>query len=150
MENKDVIISNALKSIEEKKRGFENFKPEENYRYKTNCRFGEKGNEKNIKTLSISDLLNCYVEAKLFADTLQNINDTFSYIPLVYKDSVKVRLYGFLPEEWMSDIEQEIKKLCYKDAVANLENSAYQLEQFYSKDKQDEIAINSILSNLGL
>ena len=61
MENKDVIISNALKSIEEKKRGFENFKPEENYRYKTNCRFGEKGNEKNIKTLSISDLLNCYV-----------------------------------------------------------------------------------------
>lgn len=151
MESKDLVISNALESIEEKKKTFENFKPEENYRYKTNCRFGEKGNEVNIKTLSVDDLLKCYTEAKMFADTLQNIKESFAYVSLVYKDNYfNVRLYGYTPEDWMSDIEQQIKKECYTFAVDNLEIAALKLKKFYSKGKQDEIAINEILSNLGI
>lgn len=145
MENKDLVISDALKQIEEKKKSFDGFKPEENYKFKTNCRFGEK----NIKTLTINNLLECYVEAKQFCDTLKTVMETFAFIPAVYKNGgVAVRLHGFPAEDWLSDIEQLIKKEVYNDAVANLENSAYQLEQYYSKDKQDEIAINKILENI--
>lgn len=147
MENKDLVISNTLKQIEEKKKSFDSFKPESNYNFKTNCRFGEK----NIKTMRLPMLLKCYVEAKQFKDTLENVLNAFCFISLVYKnEKIYVDLYGFSAEDWMTDLEYLIKKEVYKDATANLENSAYQLEQFYSKDKQDEIAIDKIISGLGL
>ena len=41
-----MVISNALEAIEKKKKELINV-PEDNYRFKTNCRFGDK----NIKTL---------------------------------------------------------------------------------------------------
>lgn len=147
MENKDLVISNTLKQIEEKKKSFDSFKPDAFYKFKTNCRFGDK----NVKAMNLCGLLKCYVEAKQFKNTLENVLNAFSFISLVYKnEKICVDLYGFTAEDWMTDLEYLIKKEVYKDATANLENSAYQLEQFYSKDKQDEIAIDKIISGLGL
>ena len=136
MENKDLVISNTLKQIEEKKKSFDSFKPDAFYKFKTNCRFGDK----NVKAMNLCGLLKCYVEAKQFKDTLESVLNAFGFISLVYKnEKIYVDLYGFSAEDWMTDLEYLIKKEVYKDATANLENSAYQLEQLALRWQRNQV-----------
>ena len=145
MENKDIVISKALEQIEEKKKSLDNLKPVENYSFKTNCRF----NELNIKTLSIPQLVKCLMEVYNKETSMNSVINDCSFLNLDdYKDAFK--LYNFEICEWKEDIIYLIKKLNYNNAIKKLENGGKQLETFYSKDKQDEIAINNLLSSLNL
>lgn len=145
MENKDKIISKALEQIEEKKKSLDNLKPVENYSFKTNCRF----NDLNIKTLSIAQLVNCLMEIYSKETYINNIINDCPFLKTEdYKDIFK--LYNFELNEWKEDIIYLIKKINYNNAIKKLENGSKQLESFYSKDKQDEIAINNLLSILNL
>ena len=147
MENKDLVISNALKEIEKKKKEFDSFKPEEFYRFKTNCRFDDK----NIKTLPLEELLQCYHKIYQYREFKTAVTEKLPFLKKIFSDYDNVfNMQGFHVDDWLSDIEYLLKKLAYKEAIGHLENSACQLERFYSKDKQDEIAIDNILSSLKL
>lgn len=145
MENKDNIISKAIEQLEERKNKLIELKPVENYVFKTNCRF----NEKNIKTLNISELVMCLTEVFNFEKTIKIIK---TEIALLQDDEYSniFKIYNHTIDEWLSDIKFLISKIHYNNELKKIEKGSKQLESYYSKDKQDEIAINSLLSNLGL
>ncbi len=145
MENKDNIISKAIEQLEERKNKLIELKPVENYVFKTNCRF----NEKNIKTLNISELVMCLTEVFNFEKTIKIIKGE---IVLLQDDEYSniFKIYNHTVDEWLSDIKFLISKIHYNNELKKIEKGSKQLESYYSKDKQDEIAINSLLSNLGL
>ena len=145
MENKDNIISKAIEQLEERKKKIIGLKPVENYVFKTNCRF----NEKNIKTLNISELVMCLTELFNFEKTIKIIK---TEIVLLQDDEYSsiFKIYNHTVDEWLSDIKFLISKIHYNNELKKIEKGSKQLESYYSKDKQDEIAINSLLSNLGL
>lgn len=145
MENKDIIISKAIEQLEEKKKHLVGFKPIENYSFKTNCRF----NEKNIKTLNISELVMCLIEVFNYDKSIKHIKNE---LPILQGEDYTqtFKMYNHTVEEWESDIKYLISKIHYNNEVKKIEKGSKQLEGFYSKDKQDEIAINSLLKELGL
>ena len=145
MENKDLIISKAIEQLEEKKKHLVGFKPIENYSFKTNCRF----NEKNIKTLNISELVMCLIEVFNYDKSIKHIKNE---LPILQGEDYTqtFKMYNHTVEEWESDIKYLISKIHYNNEVKKIEKGSKQLEGFYSKDKQDEIAINGLLKELGL
>lgn len=145
MENKDLIISKAIEQLEEKKKHLVGFKPIENYSFKTNCRF----NEKNIKTLNISELVMCLIEVFNYDKSIKHIKNE---LPILQGEDYTqtFKMYNHTVEEWESDIKYLISKIHYINEVKKIEKGSKQLEGFYSKDKQDEIAINGLLKELGL
>lgn len=145
MENKDLIISKAIEQLEEKKKNLVGFKPIENYSFKTNCRF----NEKNIKTLNISELVMCLIEVFNYDKSIKHIKNE---LPILQGEDYTqtFKMYNHTVEEWESDIKYLISKIHYINEVKKIEKGSKQLEGFYSKDKQDEIAINGLLKELGL
>lgn len=145
MENKDIVISKAIEQLEEKKKQLVGFKPVENYSFKTNCRF----NEKNIKTLNISELVMCLIEVFNYDKAIKQIKSELKILQGEdYSQSFK--LYNHTTDDWTSDIKYLISKIHYNNELKKIEKGSKQLETFYSKDKQDEIAINALLSDLGL
>ena len=145
MENKDNIISKAIEQLEERKKNIIGLKPVENYVFKTNCRF----NEKNIKTLNISELVMCLTELFNFEKTIKIIKTEIALLQDDEYSSI-FKIYNHTVDEWLSDIKFLISKIHYNNELKKIEKGSKQLESYYSKDKQDEIAINSLLSNLGL
>lgn len=145
MENKDNIISKAIEQLEERKKKLIELKPVENYVFKTNCRF----NEKNIKTLNISELVMCLTEVFNFEKTIKIIKTEIALLQDDEYSSI-FKIYNHTVDEWLSDIKFLISKIHYNNELKKIEKGSKQLESYYSKDKQDEIAINSLLSNLGL
>ena len=145
MENKDLIISKAIEQLEEKKKNLVGLKPIENYLFKTNCRF----NEKNIKTLNISELVMCLIEVFNYDKSIKQIKNE---LPILQGEDYAqtFKMYNHTVEEWQSDIKYLISKIHYNNEVKKIEKGSKQLEGFYSKDKQDEIAINGLLKELGL
>ena len=145
MENKDLIISKAIEQLEEKKKNLVGLKPIENYLFKTNCRF----NEKNIKTLNISELVMCLIEVFNYGKSIKQIKNE---LPILQGEDYTqtFKMYNHTVEEWESDIRYLISKIHYNNEVKKIEKGSKQLEGFYSKDKQDEIAINGLLKELGL
>ena len=145
MENKDLIISKAIEQLEEKKKNLVGFKPIENQSFKTNCRF----NEKNIKTLNISELVMCLIEVFNYDKSIKHIKNE---LPILQGEDYTqtFKMYNHTVEEWESDIKYLISKIHYINEVKKIEKGSKQLEGFYSKDKQDEIAINGLLKELGL
>ena len=145
MENKDIVISKAIEQLEEKKKQLVGFKPIENYSFKTNCRF----NEKNIKTLNISELVMCLIEVFNYDKAIKKIKSELNILQEEdYSQSFK--LYNHTTDDWTSDIKYLIAKIHYNNKLKKIEKGSKQIETFYSKDKQDEIAINALLSDLGL
>jgi hypothetical protein len=145
MENKDLIISKAIEQLEERKKHLIGFKPIENYSFKTNCRF----NEKNIKTLNISELVMCLIEVFNYDKSIKHIKNE---LPILQGEDYTqtFKMYNHTVEEWESDIKYLISKIHYINEVKKIEKGSKQLECFYSKDKQDEIAINGLIKELGL
>lgn len=145
MENKDIIIGKAIEQLEERKKHLVGFKPIENYSFKTNCRF----NEKNIKTLNISELVMCLIEVFNYDKSIKHIKNE---LPILQGEDYTqtFKMYNHTVEEWESDIKYLISKIHYNNEVKKIEKGSKQLEGFYSKDKQDEIAINGLLKELGL
>jgi hypothetical protein len=145
MENKDLIISKAIEQLEERKKHLIGFKPIENYSFKTNCRF----NEKNIKTLNISELVMCLIEVFNYDKSIKHIKNE---LPILQGEDYTqtFKMYNHTVEEWESDIRYLISKIHYNNEVKKIEKGSKQLECFYSKDKQDEIAINGLIKELGL
>jgi hypothetical protein len=145
MENKDLIIGKAIEQLEERKKHLVGFKPIENYSFKTNCRF----NEKNIKTLNISELVMCLIEVFNYDKSIKHIKNE---LPILQGEDYTqtFKMYNHTVEEWESDIKYLISKIHYINEVKKIEKGSKQLEGFYSKDKQDEIAINGLLKELGL
>lgn len=145
MENKDLIIGKAIEQLEERKKHLVGFKPIENYSFKTNCRF----NEKNIKTLNISELVMCLIEVFNYDKSIKHIKNE---LPILQGEDYTqtFKMYNHTVEEWESDIKYLISKIHYNNEVKKIEKGSKQLEGFYSKDKQDEIAINGLLKELGL
>lgn len=147
MENKDNIISKALEQIESKKQNLNSIKPQENYVFKTNCRFGEI----NIKTLNIKQLIKCLMDVYNYKNIKENVSSILKLNSINYDDyNDAFKFFNFNVDEWESDILYLIKKLHYNNELKKLEDGSKQLETFYSKDKQDEIAINNLISVLGL
>lgn len=142
---KDLVISNALEAIEKKKKELINV-PEENYKFKTNCRFGDK----NIKTLSIKDLIECLRLVDAYRDSLHRVYLSDSLTFKTELENNEYDMHGFSCGDWQSDIMYLIKKNKYNEQVKNLEEKSKALESFYSKDKQDEIAINEIIKTLNI
>lgn len=144
MIQRDELISNGLETIKEKisKMG----KPDPNYRFKTNCRFGEK----NIKTLGTQQLVECVETVKLkeYASLLVEEELKKHQDPLLEGLELNNELYGFPTKDWLEDIIYLLKKSRYIDQTKELEKKARDLEAYYSKDKQDDIAVNAILSSL--
>ena len=56
MENRDFLIEGGLSTIQKKIESLT--KPEENYKFKTNCRYGEL----NIKALTIPSLISILMD----------------------------------------------------------------------------------------
>ena len=100
MENKDLIISKAIEQLEEKKKHLVGFKPIENYSFKTNCRF----NEKNIKTLNISELVMCLIEVFNYDKSIKHIKNE---LPILQGEDYTqtFKMYNHTVEEWESDIK---------------------------------------------
>lgn len=141
MENKDIVIENAINEIEKRKTELaEKYKFDPDYKFKTNCRlYGT-----NIKTIGLDDLV------KLYNQTNENISAyerTLLDIPWL-KDEYKLHLDGFLPEDWKSDLANLINKVKYQGELKKYEQGKETLENLYSKDKQDSITITNLISQL--
>ena len=59
-------------------------------------------------------------------------------------------MHGFSCGDWQSDIMYLIKKIKYNEQLKNLEEKSKALESYYSKEKQDDIAVQNLLNSLGL
>lgn len=140
MENRDFLIEGGLSTIEKKIESL--IKPEENYKFKTNCRYGDV----NIKTLQIPALIAVLVDVDMQKEALTRVFDNNPTLDKSYKSDFK--RYNFAIEEWESDILYLIKKQEYNTKLKDLQDKAAKLKKYYSDDKQADIAVNDILDSL--
>ena len=140
MENRDFLIEGGLSAIEKK---IENLiKPEENYKFKTNCRYDDV----NIKTLQIPALIAVLVDVDMQKEALTRVFDNNPTLDKAYKSEFKC--YNFTIEEWESDILYLIKKQEYNTKLKDLQDKAEKLKKYYSDDRQADMAVNDILDSL--
>lgn len=143
MENRDTIISTGLEAIENKIK--ELVKPEENYKFKTNCKY----NDENIKTLNRKRLLELFTGLLTWKDTVEKVLE--KYPERFNTDDMKLvteDVYGFPVSSWESDFLYLLDKIKYNEAKKDLEAKANALRNFYSEDKKTDMAINDILASL--
>lgn len=140
MENRDFLIEGGLSTIEKKIESLA--KPEENYKFKTNCRYDDV----NIKTLQIPALIAVLVDVDMQKEALTRVFDNNPTLDKSYKSEFK--RYNFTIEEWESDILYLIKKQEYNTKLKDLQDKAEKLKKYYSDDKQADIAVNDILDSL--
>lgn len=140
---RDVIISRGLDAIEKKLKDLK--KPEENYKFKTNCKFKDK----NIKTLNRKDLTDLIVRLFVWRDTVKMIGE--AHPERFNSDDMKIMLTdvdGFSFSDWEDDMFYLLDKIKYNEAKKDLEAKANALRNFYSEDKKTDMAINEILASL--
>ena len=143
MENRDTIISTGLEAIENKIK--ELVKPEENYKFKTNCKY----NDENIKTLNRKRLLELFTGLLTWKDTVEKVLE--KYPERFNTDDMKLvteDVYGFPVSSWESDFLYLLDKIKYNEAKKDLEAKANALRNFYSEDKKTDMDINDILASL--
>lgn len=141
MENRDFLIEGGLSTIEKKIESL--IKPEENYKFKTNCRYGEN---LNIKVLPILSLIDILMDIDRQKTELTRVFDNYPTLDKAYKSEFK--RYNFTLEEWESDILYLIKKQEYNTKLRDLQDKAEKLKKYYSDDRQADIAVNDILDSL--
>lgn len=140
MENRDFLIEGGLSTIEKKLAELK--KPDENYKFKTNCKYGEL----NIKTLSIPSLIAILVEIDMQKTALTRVFDNNPSLDPSYK--TLFRYHSFTIEEWESDVMYLIGKQEYNTKLRDLQYKADRLKKYYSDDKQADIAVKDILDTL--
>jgi hypothetical protein len=143
MENRDVIITTGLEAFEKKLNDLK--KPEENYKFKTNCKFKDK----NIKTLNRKELTELIVRLFVWKDTVKMISE--AHPDRFNSDDMKIMLTdidGFSFSDWESDMFYLLDKIKYNEAKKDIEAKANALRNFYSEEKKTDMAINEILASL--
>lgn len=135
---RDVIISTGLEAIEKKLNELK--KPEENYKFKTNCKFDNE----NIKTMTYEKLLETLAKINIYKEALDAVFERFQD----KFDKFEPEMYGFSYSAWESDIIFLAEKIKYNEAKKDLEAKANALRNFYSEDKKTDMAINEILASL--
>lgn len=140
METRDNVIESGLKTIEAKINGL--VKPIENYSFKTNCRYGDI----NIKTQSINSLMTILSDIYTRKYAIKSIFEDFESLDKKYKNNYK--LYDFTLNEWAEDISYLIGKLDYNEKLKDLTNKADKLKNYYSDDRQADIAVQDIINSL--
>lgn len=141
MENRDVIISTGLEAIEKKLKDLK--KPEENYKFKTNCKY----NNENLKVLPVDQLVKILAEVNIYEDGMYAVY--MNHLEGVLDETDKTyMLYGFPTDAWIADIKHLITKIKYNEKMKSLEAKAEALKKYYSEDKQADIAIKDILASL--
>lgn len=140
MENRDFLIEGGLSTIEKKLAELK--KPDENYKFKTNCKYSEL----NIKTLSIPSLIAILVEIDMQKTALTRVFDNNPSLDPSYK--TLFRYHSFTIEEWESDVMYLIGKQEYNTKLRDLQYKAERLKKYYSDDRQADIAVKDILDTL--
>lgn len=141
MENRDVVISTGLEAIENKIK--ELVKPEENYKFKTNCKYINE----NLKVLPVDQLIKILAEVSTYEDGMYAVY--MNHLKEVLDETDKTyMLYGFPTDAWIADIKHLITKIKYNEKMKTLEAKANALKKYYSEDKQADIAIKDILASL--
>ena len=140
MENRDFLIEDGLSTIQKKIESLT--KPEENYKFKTNCRYGEL----NIKALTIPSLIAILMDIDMQKTALTRVFDNNPSLDPSYK--TLFRHHNFTIEEWESDILYLIKKQGYYTKLRDLQDKAEKLKKYYSDDRQADIAVQDILDSL--
>ncbi len=140
MENRDFLIEDGLSTIQKKIESLT--KPEENYKFKTNCRYGEL----NIKALTIPSLIAILIDIDMQKTALTRVFDNNPSLDPSYK--TLFRYHNFTIEEWESDILYLIKKQGYYTKLRDLQDKAEKLKKYYSDDRQADIAVQDILDSL--
>ena len=140
METRDNVIESGLKTIEAKINSL--VKPIENYSFKTNCRYGDI----NIKTQSINSLMTILSDLYIRKYAIKSIFEDFASLDKKYKNNYK--LYDFTLNEWVEDISYLIGKLDYNEKLKDLTNKADKLKNYYSDDRQADIAVQDIINSL--
>ena len=140
MENRDFLIEGGLSTIQKKIESLT--KPEENYKFKTNCRYGEL----NIKALTIPSLISILMDIDMQKTALTRVFDNNPSLDPSYK--TLFRYHNFTIEEWESDILYLIKKQGYYTKLRELQDKAEKLKKYYSDDRQADIAVQDILDSL--
>lgn len=140
MENRDFLIEGGLSAIEKKIEGL--VKPIENYKFKTNCKYGDL----NIKTLPIPSLIAVLMDVNMHESALTRVFDIYPTLDKSYK--FEFRRYNFTLEEWESDILYLIGKQEYNTKLRDLQDKAEKLKKYYSDDRQADIAVQDILNSI--
>ena len=140
MENRDFLIEDGLSTIQKKIESLT--KPEENYKFKTNCRYGEL----NVKALTIPSLIAILMDIDMQKTALTRVFDNNPSLDSSYK--ALFRYHNFTIEEWESDILYLIKKQGYYTKLRDLQDKAEKLKKYYSDDRQADIAVQDILDSL--
>jgi uncharacterized protein YoxC len=140
METRDNVIESGLKTIEAKINSL--VKPIENYSFKTNCRYGDI----NIKTQSINSLMTILSDLYIRKYAIKSIFEDFASLDKKYKNNYK--LYDFTLNEWVDDVSYLIGKLEYNEKLKDLTNKADKLKNYYSDDRQADIAVQDIINSL--
>ena len=140
MENRDFLIEGGLSAIEKKIEGL--VKPIENYKFKTNCKYGDL----NIKALPIPSLIAVLMDVDMQKAALTRVFDNNPTLDKSYKS--EIRRYGFTIEEWESDIMFLIGKQEYNTKLRDLQDKAEKLKKYYSDDRQADIAVQDILNSI--
>ena len=140
MKNRDFLIEDGLSTIQKKIESLT--KPEENYKFKTNCRYGEF----NIKALTIPSLISILMDIDMQKTALSRVFDNNPSLDPSYK--TLFRYHNFTIEEWESDILYLIKKQGYYTKLRDLQDKAEKLKKYYSDDRQADIAVQDILDSL--
>lgn len=140
MKKRDDLIENGLVTIENKIKILS--KPDENYKFKTNCKFDNI----NIKTLNLQSLIGIFTELSIKKDALDKVYQKLTN--LIDESDKTYILYGFSINEWESDILYLIEKIQYNTKMKNLQEKSEALKKYYSEDKQADIAVQSILDSI--
>ena len=140
MEKRDNLIETGVSTIEKKIEELK--KPNENYKFQTNCKFGEI----NIKTVGLGILCNCLVEIQNRKDALDKVYQKLENV--LETGDMRYEKYGFKLKEWEDDICYIIEKIKYNEKLNNLKGKANELKKYYSNDKQADIAVQNILNTI--
>lgn len=140
MENRDFLIEGGLSTIEKKIESL--VKPVENYKFKTNCKYGDL----NIKALPILSLITVLMDVDMHKSALTRVFDNHPTLDKSYKS--EFRRYNFTIEEWESDILYLIGKQEYNTKLRDLQDKAEKLKKYYSDDRQADIAVQDILNSI--
>lgn len=140
MKKRDNLIENGLVTIENKIKNLS--KPDENYKFKTNCKFDNI----NIKTLTLQSLIAIFTELYIKKDALDKVYQKLTN--LIDESDKTYLLYGFSINEWESDILYLIEKIQYNTKLKDLQEKSEALKKYYSEDKQADIAVQSILESI--
>lgn len=143
---RDNIIDSKISELTEKKNRLESTLASLK-KFKTNLTVKTRTEVFNFRTCTnINDVFRGYMMLYSEWNAIEDFNKLISYVDVSTK--VNPSFHGFTREEWEDDIKNLCLSIESNEKLAKVNAALKDLEKFYSGDRKEKNAFDSLLANI--